>query len=117
MSRRSQKVNSIVLGEISRVFLQEVSDPNLRNMVVTDVELASDLRMAKVFYSMGMMDKTTPVKEIKKSISKVSPFIRRKLGQNLEMRHVPELEFIEDHHSENVNRLMYLFHEIESQKA
>lgn len=117
MSRRTQKVNSVVRSEISRLFLQEIADPNLRNMVVTDVDLSPDLRLAKVFYSTGMMDQKTPPKEIKKSIAKVSPFVRRKLGQALEMRHVPEIEFVEDLHTENVNRLMRLFHEMDSQKA
>lgn len=102
----------MVLEEISRLFIQDVNDPHLRNMVVTEVDLSSDLRQAKVFYSTGMMDKATSPKELKKSITKVSPFLRRKLSQNLEMRFVPELLFVEDHHSEKVNRLMHIFHEI-----
>ncbi len=114
MNRRSQKAKSMVQGEISRLFIQDVSDPNLRNVVVTEVELSPDFRYAKVYYTTGMMDKSASPKEFKKSIDKVSPFLRRKLGQNLVMRYVPELQFIEDHHTENVNRLMHVFHDIEN---
>lgn len=113
-TRRSSKVNAMVQGELSRLFLQDVSDPNLQNLVVTEVDLSPDLRTAKVYYSKGMMNQATPVKEFNKSIEKVSPFLKRKLGQNLVMRHVPELSFIEDHHTENVTRLMHVFHELET---
>lgn len=113
MSRRTERVNSLIRSTLSKILLEEVSDPALQDIMVTEVELSPDLKNARVFYSKTHFHESAlKDAEIKKGLKRVNPFLRKQLAQELELRVVPELRFEEDTHSEDVNRIMHLLEEV-----
>ena len=93
MSVKIERIASNIQREISIILSREVKDANLKFVSITAVHLASDLGFAKVYYNVLNQDK---VKEINESISNASRFIRKELASRLDIRHVPELQFVYD---------------------
>jgi ribosome-binding factor A len=60
---------------------------------LSDVEVTRDLAHAKVFITVFDPDKA---QESLKALRRASAFLRRRLGQELRLRHVPELHFVHD---------------------
>lgn len=109
-AHRAQKLASILRGEIARLLISEVSDPRLKNIVITEVELTKDLRQAKVFYEGGL---SSDGKEITRGLSKAVAFFRRRIGSNLDLKYVPELTFESDQHGSNLNRILSVLEEVQ----
>ncbi len=109
-SHRVQKMASLIRSELARLMVSEVSDPRLRHVVITDVEVSRDLRYAKVFFEGGGL---VEPKEINKGLARAVPFFRRKLGSNLDIKHVPEIVFEADKKALNVSRVLSLLDEVQ----
>ncbi len=111
---RTQRMASLIRAELARILIEEVSDPRLREIVITEVELSKDLKQAKVFFTASQQHPVSAKqdKELQRGFSRALPFFRRKIGDNLEIRFVPELEFCRDTHGESVNRLLGIFDDI-----
>ena len=95
MSNRIGRINEEIQRELSSL-LRNLKDPRVQKTMVsvTRVETTSDLRYAKVYVS--MLDKDAS-KEVLKGLKSSSGFLRRQLGQNLQLRYTPELVWEEDH--------------------
>lgn len=113
-SRRAKRIASLIQSEISRALVEDVADPTLHHVIVNGVDLSPDLKNAKVFYAVGSSDAEpmTPTKEIEKGIKRAIPYFRKRLGENLGLKFVPQLQFENDHHSERVARLFSLLDEV-----
>ena len=88
--------------DIQRVLsakLREIKDPRVQQgmISVTRVETTGDLRYAKVWLSVLGMENE---KEFRRGLKSAGGWLRRELGQSLELRYVPELVFEIDHSSE-----------------
>ena len=94
--KRSIKIDRIasqMLKEISYVLASEVKDEDIRFVTVTDVKVTNDLSFAKVYVTVLKEDK---IAETMKALKNASGFIRKELAERLEIRHIPELEFVYD---------------------
>ena len=85
--------------DIQRVLsakLREIKDPRVQQgmISVTRVETTGDLRYAKVWLSVLGMENE---KEFRRGLKSAGGWLRRELGQSLELRYVPELVFEIDH--------------------
>ncbi len=112
-SRRTQRVASMIRAELAKILLEEIADPALSVLQVNEVELSKDLKHARVFFSLG--DTKLKAKDIQRGLSRAMPFFRRKLGDNLDLRYVPSLEFEEDTHNDSVDRVFTLLHEVQKE--
>jgi len=112
-NRRTQRVASLIRGELARVLLEEIADPALSTIHVNEVELSNDLKHARVFFSPG--ESQLKEKDLQRGLQRALPFFRRKLGDNLDLRYVPELEFEEDKHGDTVNRVFTLLRDAKSE--
>jgi len=83
----------LIRHEISQIILQQVKDPRLRLLTVTRVQVSPDLRCAKVF--VGILGEGQEQAALK-GLAQAKGFIRRQLGQKLELRYIPELIFRHD---------------------
>ena len=95
MSNRIGRINEEIQRELSDL-LRSLKDPRTQKTMisVTRVETTSDLRYAKVYVS--MLDKAAS-KEVLKGLKSSSGWLRRQLGQRLQLRYTPELVWEEDH--------------------
>ena len=91
---RNERLGAQILRSLSELLRFEVKDPRLANASLTDVELSRDLSVARVYFSLlNPDDDPQPATE---ALEKASGFLRRKLGRELKVRHVPELRVAHD---------------------
>ena len=90
---RSDRVAGQLRRELAQLIWAEIKDPRLGSMSVTDVEVSRDLSHAKVYLS---SQDPESMKQTLAILSRARGFLRRRLGQMLRMRAVPELHFKHD---------------------
>ena len=94
-SNKLARTNDDIQFVLSKL-INEVKDPRVQQgmISVTRVETTGDLRYSKVWLSvMGMRDE----KEFKKGLKSASGWLRRELGNSVNLRYTPELVFEIDH--------------------
>ena len=115
--KRTDRLNSMLRAEIGRLLHSEVRDPRLGEWVtIVEVESTSDLFSAKVFY-ITHEEEAVRLKEIQQTLVRVSPFLRKKIGQNLRVRRAPELRFILDESFEYAHRIDQVLETIRKEDA
>jgi ribosome-binding factor A len=94
-SVKNTRINQEVLRELSTLISREVKDPRVALMTsVTAVEVAPDLKTAKVFVSV-LGDEESKANTLK-GLKSAQPFLRSSLAHSLNLRNTPELKFILD---------------------
>ena len=93
MSVKIDRISSQMIKEISYILSMEVKDQDLKFVTITDCKVTNDLSYAKVYYT--ILDQTK-IEESKKAFKNASGFIRKELTDRIDIRHIPELEFVYD---------------------
>lgn len=91
---RSHRVGDQILREISNLLLRKVKDPRLRGVTLTDVRMSKDLRHAYVYYSLVGQDEQK--KQTQAGFESAKGFIRKEIAERLQLRYVPDIQFIFD---------------------
>ena len=111
--KRSERVREQMLKVINEVIKNEVKDPRIGFVTITRLELTENLRFARVYVSvMGSDDERM---QSFKGIKSATSFIRSRLGKNMRIKKVPELNFVLDHGQEDSDRINRLMHQLESE--
>ena len=100
---RAQKVEERLRAIISEVALQEVKDPRMGFLTITGVEVTADLRFAKVYVSVFGQDRDK--KRSLAALESAKGFIRRRVGEEGNLRFVPELAFAIDETAEETQKV------------
>jgi ribosome-binding factor A len=98
-----------VREELTRLLGQELSDPRLAAVRVSQVEMTEDLSLARVFFVVGPGGDEAAAGAV---LRRLQPMLRAKLAPRLDLRRVPELRFELDHNREETQRLERLLHEV-----
>ena len=93
--KRSDRVGEQLFKEIAELIEHRVKDPRVRVVTVTGVDLSTDLKFAKVYYSV-LGDDPVTVKDADKGLTSAKGYIKREIGRRMELRYVPELVFMHD---------------------
>ena len=109
-SRRSERVGGQLREEISRAVQRIVKDPRIHGVTVTDVELSSDLRYARVYYSVIGEDPRR--EEAQEGLQSARGVIKREVGRNLQLRYVPDIDFFFDDSLGNAEQIEGLLRRI-----
>ena len=91
---RLQRVNQLIREEISHLIQRELKDPRLGFVTVTEVNVAKDLRTAKVYVS--VLGSETQWQSSLQALESARGFIRSWLLPRLRLRSVPHLTFHPD---------------------
>ena len=91
---RALRVASELKRVVNDLLREQIKDPRLEGVRVSDVEVSGDLGVAKLFYS--TLDPDQDCAPIEEALAKASGFLRSRLGHEIRLRHVPELRFIHD---------------------
>ncbi len=109
-SNRIGRINEEIQRELSSL-IRTVKDPRVTGMIsITAVDTTPDLRYAKIFVS--MLDKTD-VQEVVKGLKSAAGYLRRQLGQALQLRYTPELTFVPDNSIEEGAHILKLLNDLE----
>ena len=90
---RVARVNEVV-QEVLASELDRLSDPRLGFATITSVEVAPDLRMADVYYTVLGTDEQRA--DTTAGLKSAAPHLRALVGRSVRMKWVPELRFHED---------------------
>lgn len=88
---RIEKVQELIKQEVSQIILQELKDPRIGFVTVTQVDVTGDLRMAKIYVS--IMGSDEQIKNTWDGLQAALGFIRREIGHRIRLRCTPELSF------------------------
>jgi len=113
MTRRAERISSLIRKEISDLLIEQVNDPRLSRLIsVTEVYTSSDLKQAKVFIS--TLGGETNKDEILEGFNAASGFLRRELGNRIRLRQIPLLTFHFDNSIERGARILELIDQLTS---
>ncbi len=88
---RQKRVAERLRAELSEMLLQELKDPRLRLLTVTNVLIDRELEHANIFVSaMGNAERQA---EVLQGLTSAQGFIRRELSRRLQLRRAPEVHF------------------------
>ncbi len=113
--KRAERVSDQMKQEIADILMRKIKDPRIGFVTVTDVDLAEDLRNAKVYVSVYGGDEQK--KASLEGLKSASAFIRSELGRRMRLRYLPELLFRFDAAVERGAHIMELLREIEDKKG
>ena len=100
MSVKIERINDNLQEAISYIIFQEVKNPNIKFVTITAVNTTSDLSYAKVYFT-TLGDKAETLKALKSA----KGFIRNELKEKVELRNIPELDFVYDESIEYGQRI------------
>ncbi|HWC05199.1 MAG TPA: 30S ribosome-binding factor RbfA [Methylomirabilota bacterium] len=91
---RLQRVNQLIREEISHLVQRELKDPRLGFVTVTEVDVAKDLRTAKVYVS--VLGSEAELRATLAALESARGFMRNWLAPRLRLRAIPHLTFHPD---------------------
>ena len=115
MTRRTERLAEEIREEVAQLIGGELKDPRIGFVTVTRVELAADLRNARVL--VGILGSPAEREKTLAGLKHSAGFMRRSLGQRLRLRYVPELSFRYDEGLEHADRVARILDEIHQSEA
>ena len=110
--RRPERLAETLREEIAEVVGFELEDPRIEMVTVTDVNVADDLRDAKVYV---LVDGTEEeINSALKALQHAASFVRQQVAMNLSMRFAPHLHFVRDTAEENASRVNSILSDLTS---
>jgi len=113
VTRRSERVGEQIREELARVLREDATDPRLRLLTLTQVDVAPDLTQALVLWSVMDAPGAPAPQDVEAGLASASAFLRRRLAQALPLRRMPALHFRHDPSLALGARTLALLHEIE----
>ena len=104
--KRSDRVNSLLQRELATLISEELRDPRIVFATVTSVETTGDLRLARIFVSVLGDDETA--RETMRALDEAKPYIRHEIGERVDLRFVPDIEFVSDRSAARAARISSL---------
>lgn len=111
---RMRRVDTAVRQVVGDVVSQDLKDPRVGFVTVTDVKTSSDLRHARVYVS--VLGTPAEQEASLEGLRSAHGFLQRSVARELRLRHTPELEFILDHTAERAFRLEALLESSEDER-
>lgn len=112
MSQRTDRLDSQIRQELMDLLQREMKDPRLGFATITRVETARDLGHARVWVSvLGSEAERTKTMD---ALRVATPWLRRKLGERLSLRHVPDLTIREDDSIAAGDRVLQIINELQA---
>ena len=113
-SLRTGRVGDQIRVEIAELLARVVQDPGIGFLTITHVKVSADLQQARVYYT--TLGDEEARKESRRALERVTPFLRRQIGQRLRLRRVPELQFFFDESVERGDRIEQILQELSEER-
>ena len=102
---RSDRIGAEIHRELALLVRDEAKDQRLAEVTIQEVRITRDLSHAKVYFTVRDKDEAEHFTNI---LGHAAGFLRRRLGQVMKLRTVPELHFVYDSSLEDGLRLSAL---------
>jgi len=108
-----ERVSERVRMELTTLLTRTVRDPAVSGVTITHVSMSPDLQLARIYYTVLAGNNRH---DTARGLRRAKTYLRRAIGQRIQLRHVPELRFMYDETLEQQDRLAQIFAEIENQQ-
>lgn len=88
---RSARIAERIREELSEMLVQEISDPRLEGVSITDVTVDREMAYAEIYFS--ALEGSQRSEEILEGFMHAQGYLRRELSQRIELRVFPRLRF------------------------
>lgn len=109
MSKRIERVNSLIQEELGKIICREIEFPVGSLVTTTRVETSIDLINAKVYIAVLPQDNCKRVLEI---LNKLVYMLQKMLDKRLRMRPVPKIRFVEEKQTGEAEKIERILGEI-----
>ncbi|MDG1066564.1 MAG: 30S ribosome-binding factor RbfA [Luminiphilus sp.] len=93
---RTQRIGDFLQQELARLLQFTLSDPRLKMVSVTGVDVSRDLSHAKVFFTQMGVDDAQAAAVTTAALERASGFLRSEIARTATLRTVPKLRFCFD---------------------
>ncbi len=97
-----ERINNSLVEQISYIIAHDVKNPGINFVTITGAKVTSDLSMAKIYFT--VLDQSK-IKETLEALKDASGYIRHELREKIDIRQIPELEFVYDESIEYGNKI------------
>lgn len=114
---RSERLEGELRKVLAEIIREDLKDPRLNLITITDIKVARDLSFAKIFISHLQDEKA---KEGLDALNKAKGLIRKAIGMKLSLRIVPEIAFFLDDslsYSMKINQILKKIEKKEDDKG
>jgi ribosome-binding factor A len=115
---RPDRVADQIRQELSVLLTRgDVHDPGIGFITLTRVKVSPDLQLARVYYT--TLGDEAARRETAKALQRATGFFRRHVGDRLQLRRVPEIQFHFDEsvgHQDRVEQILRELHEEDEQR-
>ncbi len=108
--KRTDRVANEILHILGSIQIESIDLSPLGFVTFTQVDVTTDLRSAKVYFS--VVDPKEDRKTLEREMNHLAKKFRKYLGQELRTKFIPELKFFFDDTYEYTQKLDVLFQEI-----
>ena len=113
--KRSVRVGDQILKEMADLLMKRVKDPRVKGTTLTSIHLSNDLKHARVFYS--VMAEREEILTVQAGLDSAKGFIKREIGQRMDLKYVPDIVFKHDPSLEKGNHMEKLFMRIKGDES
>ena len=92
MSVKIDRLNTAFVEKISEIIHNEIKDKDINMVTITDARVTNDLSFVKVYFTTMDNDR----KKVTNALHKASSFIRTMLCDKMDIRKMPEINFVYD---------------------
>jgi ribosome-binding factor A len=114
-SQRPGRVQEAIRQEVSKIVQGEIKDPRIGFITITKVELAKDLRYAKIFFSILGEDKDK--KLALKGLNNAKGYIKGLVADRVKLRFMPDIAFAIDESLEHTKHIYDILEQIKKEKS
>lgn len=112
MSVKLDRLNTAFVEKISEIIHDDVKNNDVKMVTITDAKITNDLSFAKIYFTTMDNDR----KKVLDALNKASGFIRSKLCEKIEIRKMPEINFVYDESIEYGKKIEEIIERINSEK-
>ena len=103
---RLRKVEGELQRALAALVSRDVKDPRVGNVTITHVDVAPDMKTARVFFV--PFAASHDAAEAQAGLTRAAGFLRGEAGRRLGLRYAPRLEFVFDERIDEADRLTRL---------
>lgn len=112
--RRQQRVAEEIQRRSSQFIREELKDPRIGFLTVTGVEVNSDLTHATIFIS--VLGDEREQRDTMAALRRARGLVKRDIGDWLQIRTTPDIQFKEDHSIERGTRILQIMKTLDSEE-
>jgi ribosome-binding factor A len=115
MSLKQERMSDKLREILSELLMFHVTDPALRNVTVTRVELDAELEYADVY--VNALGNESRKMQVMKGLERAGGFLRREAGGRIRLRRTPQFHFHWDLSLEHVEKIERALHDLKDELA